>query len=60
MIESIMNTLPSGATGLSPYFIENGREFRLPFLKGLIKKVDIESISFADLSIEDYAQRRAD
>ena len=60
MIEMIINALPSTATGLSPYFVEMGREFRLPFLKGLIKKVDIDSVSFSEMTIEEYATRRAD
>ena len=32
----IMNALESSATGASPYFIENGCEFRLPFLSSVL------------------------
>ena len=36
-IAMVVNALPSAATGLSPYFIENGKEFRLPILRRLMK-----------------------
>ena len=56
----IINALPSTTTGLSPYYVEIGREFRLPFLKGLIKRVDFENTSFQNMDVASYTARRAE
>ena len=42
------------------YFIETGREFWLPFLKGLLKRVGIDKLDLSKLSVEKYATRRAE
>ena len=60
MIAMTINALPSAATGLSPYFVEYGKEFRLPILKRLMKQVDLDDAKFHKFSSKAYAKARAD
>ena len=60
-VEMVMNALESSATGASPYFIENGTEFRLPFLTHVVQEQLFDVVDKCELqeSIENYAEKKS-